>query len=398
VPDPVTTAAGLTAACERLAAGTGPVAVDAERASGYRYGQSAYLVQLRRAGAGTILIDPLGCPDLSELDRALADTEWVIHAASQDLPCLAELGARPRTLFDTELAGRLLNYPRVGLASILERVLGMSLEKGHGSADWSTRPLPHDWLVYAALDVELLVELRDGLYAALVAADRLNWATQEFAALVAAPPAAPRTDPWRRTSGIHKIRNARALATVRSLWFTRDEIARQRDLAPGRVLPDSAIIAAALADPASAEELRALPVFSGRGNRRLLERWWHAIAEARDLPAADLPPTTPVNDAETPPPSNRWANRDPEAAARLVAARAATTGLAEHLAIPTENLVAPDAVRRLAWRPPEPLTADAVAAVLRDRAARPWQIDLTAAPLAAALDAAQHRQQQVQQS
>ncbi len=384
----MTTGAALTAACERLAAGTGPVAVDAERASGYRYGQRAYLVQLRRTGAGTILIDPLGCPDLSELDRALADTEWVIHAASQDLPCLAELGVRPRTLFDTELAGRLLNYPRVGLASILERVLGMSLEKGHGSADWSTRPLPHDWLVYAALDVELLIELRDGLYAALEEAGRLDWAAQEFAALVAAPPSAPRADPWRRTSGIHKIRSARALATVRSLWFTRDEIARQRDLAPGRVLPDSAIVAAALADPTSAEELRALPVFSGRGNRRLLDRWWQAIAEARDLPTADLPPTTPVNDAETPPPSNRWANRDPAAAARLVAARAATTGLAEHIAIPTENLVAPDAVRRLAWRPPEPLTTDTVAAVLRDRAARPWQIDLTAAPLAAALASA----------
>ncbi len=385
----MTTEAALVAACERLASGDGPVAVDAERASGYRYGQRAYLVQVRRAGAGTVLIDPVGCPDLSALDRTLAETEWVIHAASQDLPCLAELGARPRRLFDTELAGRLLNYPRVGLASILERVLGMSLVKGHGSADWSTRPLPHEWLVYAALDVELLVELRDGLYAALEAAGRLDWAYQEFDALVAAPPPAPRADPWRRTSGIHKIRSARQLATVRALWTTRDEIARQRDIAPGRVLPDAAIIGAAVADPTSAEALRALPVFAGRGNRRLLGRWWQAVADARSRPARDLPPTTPVGEADGPPPSNRWANRDPDAAARLTAVRTAMTGLAERIELPTENLIAPDAVRRLAWRPPEPVTTDTVAGQLRGRLARPWQVELTAATLAAALRSVQ---------
>ncbi len=268
-------------------------------------------------------------------------------------------------------------------------MLGISLVKGHGSADWSTRPLPHDWLVYAALDVELLVELRDGLHAALEAAGRLEWAHQEFAALVAAPPPPPRVDPWRRTSGIHKVRSARQLATVRALWTARDEIARQRDIAPGRVLPDAAIIGAAVADPTSAEELRALPVFAGRGNRRLLGRWWRAVADARSRPPAELPPTTPAGDSDGPPPSNRWASRDPEAAARLTAVRTAMTGLAERIEIPTENLVAPDAVRRLAWRPPEPVTTDTVAGELRGRLARPWQVELTAAPLATALRSVQ---------
>src|SRR5207253_5626934 len=96
LPPVVTTDAALAEVIGRLAGGEGPVAVDAERASGYRYGQRAYLVQLRRAGAGTVLIDPIACPNLSGVDAALADAEAVLHAASQDLPCLAEIGFRPK--------------------------------------------------------------------------------------------------------------------------------------------------------------------------------------------------------------------------------------------------------------------------------------------------------------
>ena len=158
----------LADVAQKLAAGTGPVAVDAERASGFRYSQRAYLVQLRRAGAGTVLIDPIPLSsDLHELDPVLTGPEWVLHAASQDLPCLAEVGLAPTSLFDTELAGRLAGLPRVGLGPLVEQLLGLSLEKGHGAADWSRRPLPDDWLVYAALDVEVLAELRDVLAALL---------------------------------------------------------------------------------------------------------------------------------------------------------------------------------------------------------------------------------------
>ena len=232
---------------QKLAAGTGPVAVDAERASGFRYSQRAYLVQLRRAGAGTALIDPIPLgSDLRELDPALAGPEWVLHAASQDLPCLAEVGLAPASLFDTELAGRLAGLPRVGLGPLVEQLLGLSLEKGHGAADWSRRPLPDDWLVYAALDVEVLVELRDVLAELLAEQGKLEWARQEFEAVRTAGPPAPRAEPWRRTSGIHKIRKPRALAAVRALWEARDRLAAERDIAPGRVLPDAAIVDAAV--------------------------------------------------------------------------------------------------------------------------------------------------------
>ena len=335
-----------------------------------------------------MLVDPVPLPDLSSLGDAIADVEWVLHAASQDLPCLAEVGMRPRALFDTELAGRLLGYEKVGLGAMVESQLGLALEKGHSAADWSTRPLPRSWLAYAALDVEVLVELRDLLEAQLRAAGKLEWAREEFAAVAAAPPPAPRAEPWRRTSGIHRVRGRRALATVRALWEARDALARQRDIAPGRVLPDSAIVAAATANPTTAEDLAALPVFSGRQQLRQLRRWFGAVAEARALPEDALPLSAVPSDA--PPPPNRWADRDPDAAARLVAARAVLAGLSGRYSIPVENLLSPDLVRRLAWAPPVERTPEVVGAVLAAGGARRWQIELAAPLLADAVKATAH--------
>lgn len=368
-----------------FAAGHGPVAVDAERASGYRYGQRAYLVQLRRAGAGTALIDPVGCPDLSGLGAAVADAEWVLHAATQDLPCLRDIGMVPDRLFDTELAGRLAGFARVGLGAMVENILGYALEKGHSAVDWSTRPLPEPWLHYAALDVELLVDLRDALEEELTRQGKLEWAHQEFAAIAAAPPAPPRKDPWRRTSGMHKVRRRRQMAVVRELWTARDRIAQRRDVSPGKVLGDAAIVEAALALPVNARALSALSGFGHRMSRRQLEQWQAAVDRARELPEAELPqPGQPV---AGPPPPRAWADKDPAAAARLSAARAAVTALAERLNLPQENLIAPDTVRRLCWEPPAEPTTDAVADVLAGHGARPWQIDQVSTVLTGALRA-----------
>ncbi|MFG1925742.1 HRDC domain-containing protein [Cryptosporangium sp. NPDC048952] len=385
-PDPVDTAEALAEAAARLAAASGPVAVDAERASGYRYGQRAYLVQLRRGGeaAGrTVLIDPLPFDDLAVVDAAIVDTEWVLHAASQDLPCLAELGLRPRKLFDTELAGRLAGFERVGLGAMTERVLGRTLEKGHSAADWSTRPLPVEWLTYAALDVELLVELRDALAEELERQGKQAWADEEFAALVASKPPAPRAEPWRRTSGIHRVRTARGLARVRALWEARDEIARRRDLAPGRVLPDSAIVAAAQADPADERALLTLPVYSGRATRRLAGTWLGALNSARELAQDELPTTATGGDG--PPPAHRWADRDPAAATRLTRAKAVVGGLSTEHNVPAENLISPDTVRRVCWSPPDPLDLPGVEQALRTLGAREWQIALIGPGLLEAL-------------
>ncbi len=383
IPPVIADEAALAQVIAAFAAGTGPVAVDAERASGYRYGQRAYLVQLRRAGAGTALVDPVACPDLTGLGDALAGAEWVLHAATQDLPCLREIGMVPEQIFDTELAGRLAGFPRVGLGAMVEGVLGYVLEKGHSAVDWSTRPLPEPWLRYAALDVELLVDLRDALEKELDRQGKLEWARQEFDAIASAPPAEPRKDPWRRTSGMHKVRRRRQMAVVKELWETRDRIAQRRDVSPGKVLSDAAIVEAALAVPPNVHALAALSGFGHRMGRRQLEQWQTAIDRARALPDPRLPqPGQPV---AGPPPPRAWADKDPAAAARLSAAKAAVSELAERLNMPQENLIAPDTVRRICWEPPAAVDAGSVGAALAAYGARPWQVEQVTPVLLAAL-------------
>ncbi len=370
-----------------FAAGTGPVAIDAERASGYRYSARAYLVQLRREGAGTALIDPIPFDDLHELQEALGDAEWILHAASQDLPCLAELGLRPHSLFDTELAGRLLGYPRVGLATLVETILGRSMRKEHSAVDWSTRPLPEPWLEYAALDVEVLIELRDALTAELDAAGKREWARQEFEHLITMPPAGPRPEPWRRTSGLHRVRGRRALAAVRAMWETRDEIAQQRDVTPGRIIPDTAIVEAANAMPKDRSTLLGVQGFHGRGAERYVTQWVSALRDARTMSDEDLPLLAARYDG--PPPPRTWADKDPAAAARLTAARAAISELSEELNLPTENILSPDLVRRVTWEPPAGPgdITDRISARLSELGARPWQVELTVGLLAEAMEA-----------
>ena len=370
---------GLATAAAALAGGTGPVAIDAERASGYRYSNRAYLVQLRREGSGTWLIDPIGLSTMRPLIDALEGTEWILHAATQDLPCLSELGLRPSELFDTELAGRLLGYPRVGLATLVETVLGFTLLKEHSAADWSTRPLPDAWLEYAALDVEVLVELRDALAEELREARKDEWARQEFDALRGFEPA-PKVDAWRRTSGMHRVRGRRGLAAVKELWEARDEIARQRDVTPGRIIPDSAIVVAAQELPADRASLLALKGFHGRGAERYAATWVKVIQHVLALSEDELPARAPRGDG--PPPPRAWADKDPVAARRLTLARDALAALAEERGLPAENVLTPDFLRRVLWAPPrtrEPgALLDGVISLLDGYGARGWQIALTA--------------------
>ena len=392
IPDISVTVREIEAAAQLLDRGRGPFAVDAERASGFRYSNRAYLIQIRRAGAGTVLIDPVshGADPLTALRpvaEVLAGDEWILHSADQDLPCLAEVGMRPSALYDTELAGRLAGFDRVNLATMVERLLGLGLAKGHGAADWSKRPLPAEWLNYAALDVELLIELRGAIADILAQQGKTEWAAQEFDYLRTVGSrevaAVARPDRWRRTSGIHRVRDRRGLAEVRELWLARDRIAQRRDIAPRRVLPDSAIIDAAIADPKTVEDLIALPVFGGRNQRRSAEMWLAALEAARQN-------QDPPDDAEPPngpPPPARWSRRKPEAAARLEGARAALAELSQRVGVPTENLVAPDLVRRLCWDwkgAPDPV--EAVEEFLRVGQARAWQRGLVVPVLARTLE------------
>ncbi len=362
----------LARCIEELKAGSGPFGVDAERASGFRYSARAYLIQISRRGGGTHLIDPIAVGDLSELAELLRTDEWILHAATQDLACLAEVGLTPTSLFDTELGSRIAGLPRVGLGAVVAELLGLHLAKEHSAADWSTRPLPPEWLDYAALDVELLPDLRDALADRLTAANKLDIALQEFAHLVTWAPSEPKPDPWRRLSGIQSLTTPRHLAVARELWRERDEFARGIDMGPGRVVPDRALVAAAAAMPTSRGALAGLSTFTGRYSRKELDRWWQAIQ--RGMSADDLPPMRlRGNGLSTP---RNWREKHPEAYARFVCVRESLTELSNEMTIPVENLLLPDTVRRICFAPPEDISADSIAEWLVEAGARQWQVDL----------------------
>lgn len=377
---------GLQIVAERLSTGSGPIAVDTERASGYRYSQRAYLLQFRRAGAGTLLLDPIEVAQFAPLTAALSGAEWIIHSATQDLGCLAEIGLRPSAIFDTELAAKLLGKPRVGLGALLESELGVSLAKEHSAADWSVRPLPAPWLNYAALDVELLIELRQLLVAELADRGRTQWAVEEFAALANWRPAPAGPEPWRRTSGIHRIHKPAQLALVRELWQARDALARQQDKAPGRLLPDAGLIDIVKLGKADAREIRRLPTLRHRSHKALAEHWAGVVEAALAQPAS-MHPKAAAREPGMPPPK-AWPERFPAAADRWQRIRPALNTLATELGIPPEVLISPETVRRLAWEPGDALSsADALGTQLATAGARPWQIELCTPAIIEAMNA-----------
>jgi ribonuclease D len=374
------------AAVEALVAGNGPIAIDAERASGFRYSQRAYLIQIFRRGAGTFLFDPPAVGTFEELNDALADEEWILHAASQDLTCLREVGIDPQSLFDTELGARLAGLPRVGLGTVVEDLLGIHLAKEFSAADWSTRPLPQAWLVYAALDVELLVDLREALGALLESDGKGEIAREEFEAVLARDFRIIREQPWRRLSGLHSVRGTRGLAVARELWLARDEYAREIDTAPGRLVPDTALVAAARVLPESKRDLVAMKEFTGRASRSQIDRWWAAIQLG--MTTEDLPTLRVAND--TVPPPRAWPDKNPEADRRLKAARLSVQEKSTELNIPVENLLTPELLRRICWTPPQPDDEESIRRTLAEMGARAWQIDAVAAPIAQAFIAAKN--------
>ena len=392
-PPVIDTASKFQDALAQLSQGYGPFAVDAERASGFRYSARAYLIQIKRNDGGLHLIDPIpfgpGHELFTQLNSLMNTDEVILHASTQDLPCLRELGINPIKLFDTELAGRIAGLPRVGLGPLLETLMGVSLAKEHSAADWSARPLPNEWLTYAALDVELLVELRDRMYEILKSSNKLSWALEEFGAILKAPPAPPRVDPWRRTSGMHKVKRRDQLAIIKELWIARDKVAAEQDIAPGKLLNDSAIVELAMAAAVTKKEFeKALRPLGLRA--RWLENlplWLSSISVALSLPEDQWPAMR--TNADTLPPIKLWRDKFPEKYAPLSHARAVIELIAQENEIPVENLITPEHVRRVCWKPPpgatEVLSLQAVERALIELGARQWQINLVAPALALAL-------------
>lgn len=363
IPDVVDTPEDLSSSIAGLAAAQGPIAIDAERASGIRYGQRAFLVQLRREGAGTFLLDSETLGDLSGLNPALGTDEWVIHSVTQDLPCLQERGMRPAALFDTELAARLLGWEKFGLAAVAERTLGVRLAKEHSAADWSTRPLPKEWLNYAALDVEVLLPIRDILHQQLLDSDRWEFAQQEFTNLLDFTPK-HFDEPWRRTHGLSKIRSRRDIARVRELWQARDSMAREADLAPTKILRDRELVALAQSGVKSSDDILAQ---WRRLSRAEAARLFRAYRKASRLGADELPGRSERGR------SKRSEFNPAELKERVAALKSAMSQLSEELTIPHDILLQPAIVKSLAAE-----SGVDVEDHLAEAGARPWQIELSA--------------------
>ena len=347
--------------------GVDQVAIDAERASGFRYSQRAYLIQIAVRDLGIWLVDPVSDVDLSDLISLLNSKTWLLHAATQDLPCLAELGFKPSGLIDTELTARILGLERVGLGSVCESQLGIELAKEHSAADWSQRPLTQEMLDYAALDVDVMFELWEKLSELAREAKKEAWLAEEFAHLLEFKPKPPLDEPWRGLPGISRIKDLAKLKIAASLHGTRDAIAVEKDVAPGRLIPDRSIMAAVNQAPKSRSDLANNKEFQGRASRTLLSTWWDAVARAQELEIS-LEPAEKGNGI---PNHKSWERRFPEAHHRLEVVRPLVLALAAELSIPVENLLTPDYLRRVCFEP-----GHDIAQQLADYGARKWQIEL----------------------
>ncbi|MBP7835543.1 MAG: HRDC domain-containing protein [Rhodoluna sp.] len=381
----VETVAGLRAACKELSNLDGPFALDAERASGFKYSQRAYLIQVHRKKSAIFLIDPIAVAmdqeqnhptdersAIQELGSLLATDEWILHAASQDIPCLRDLGIVPTKIFDTELGSRIAGLPRVGLGAVTEHFVNVKLAKEHSAVDWSVRPLKEDWLNYAALDVDVLHELRDGVAALLTEQGKLAWAEEEFSNVAKMQPKQTKVDRWRGMSGMHEVREPRALAIARELWTAREALAEKLDVSPGRLIPDSSIVGVSTNPPRTKPELASSKIFSGRASRSYLDTWWAALHEGlntRNLPPAKLPHVGIPN-------HRTWPNRFPDSDRRLKMVRIELAALSESLQIPIENLMSPETVRQVCFEALDPLTLESIKEKILVFEPRPWQVEI----------------------
>lgn len=388
-PPLLATPAEFEAAADLLADGSGPFAIDTERASGFRYDDRAFLIQIRRRGAGTLLFDPESFrPELSQaLAPVLNGQDWIIHAAATDLPSLAWLDLHPGTIFDTELAGRLAGFEHVNLAAMVEHIFDLHLLKGHGAEDWSQRPLPDGWLNYAALDVEMLLELAEVMAEILDNQDKLIWAEQEFDHILSqfAEVSEPPTPTWTNLKGIGTLKRSEQLVVARTMWMERDSYAAAQDLAAGRVLSNKVIVETARVLPRTPHDLARVKGFPGR-NPATVRRWMRVINQALSSPKKSWP--RPLPRQEGVPDRRYWSSFHPEEYEVLQGVRADIDDLGADLDIPGENLIQPASLRAVVWKATntgEVHDLESLMGVLRGYDVRPWQIEQVAPILISAL-------------
>ncbi len=405
VPNVIDTPEAFFTMVEQYADAEGPLAADAERASGFRYGQHDWLVQFKRSGAPIALVDPVALSrqgvTWESFNDAIDDSPWIIHDSLQDLPGFTELGMRPQALIDTEFSARLLGHPHFGLSAMTEHYLGVSLAKEHSSADWSYRPLGRDLRNYAALDVEVLIELAAAILEDLKRQGKREWAREEFAYLLeqGTKPKTKHPEPWRKISHITKInKDPRGLAIARALWYVRDEYAQDLDIAPLLLLSDAAILDAAVKKPRNSKSFEAIRslnqrvrIHTGDGRDKMFERyapiqrkvkpavWKNAIKAALDLRDDELPTAAVVINKEegnAPRSMKHWREHHPERFEKLSKARRVMIQIGEDTHTPAEVLLKPQILKNLCWRSNSVHNAQEVNEFLTMQGARQWQVSL----------------------
>jgi ribonuclease D len=267
------------------------LAVDTEAASFHRFIDRVYLLQISSRDE-TAVVDPLAIESLAPLAEVLADpaVEIVFHDADYDLRLLdREYGFRATNVFDTRVAAQLLNEPGVGLAALLEKYLGVRLDKRFQRADWSARPLSPEMLEYAASDTRHLPELRDILKGRLEAQGRLAWAEEEFALLDELRWSAQDSEPgYLRLKGAKALKG-RELAILRELFEWREGVAQRSDRATFRILNNEPMLAIARQPPADVAALKAIPGIGSEQAERRGREILAAVKRGLEIPERDLP-------------------------------------------------------------------------------------------------------------
>lgn len=373
-PDLIDTPQELATACKQLSKSTAPVAIDVERAGGYRYSNRAYLVQIRREDVGTFLIDSAALPDLSSLNEPLGNAPWILHDADQDIASLRLAGLTIPELFDTMLAARLLGFERFGLAAVCEQVLGLTLDKNHQNDDWSTRPLPRAWLRYAALDVELLTDLYNQMGKALYDQNRWEWAQAEFQNILTRPAKPADPNRWRNIPGAGKIRTRRNLAILEELWQTRERIAAEIDIEPTRLIKNKMLVDLALQPPRTNRQFLNVQELRRPRTRKYLDQWMAAINRGKSRSDTELPALQRPHSAGELPKVTTWKSTEPAAHARLQHIRECVKKSAQELGIDQEILLEPRIQRHIAWHNVR-YQGDDLRQFLTRHGARPWQIE-----------------------
>lgn len=267
--------------------------VDTEAASFHRYRDRIYLLQVSSA-TQTALIDPVAVTDLASFGALLGDPriEKVFHDADYDLRVLdRDYGFHGARLFDTRIAAQLAGEPAIGLAALLEKYVGVKLDKEHQKADWSLRPLTPPMLAYAAADTQHLLVLRDALEQRLRQLGRFEWAQEEFKQLESlrwTGPAEGDEETYLRLKGAKGL-PPRSLAALRLLHRWRETAAEREDKAPFRIIGNDALLGVSRALPAAAPDLSRIRELPSSLARRHGAALLDAVARAKALPESELP-------------------------------------------------------------------------------------------------------------